>query len=80
MVLLKGFVKPEDQIKIVRTKLQEWCQAESMDDVSRKELGSDYTLIWTHASIRWCTSPCDTKSFQDDCSNCESYCKMISSN
>ncbi|WVZ88162.1 hypothetical protein U9M48_034710 [Paspalum notatum var. saurae] len=37
MVLLKGFVKPEDQIQIVRTKLQEWCQNKLMDDVSWKE-------------------------------------------
>ncbi|WVZ80587.1 hypothetical protein U9M48_028049 [Paspalum notatum var. saurae] len=64
MVLLKGFVKPEDQIQIVRTKLQEWCQNELMDDVSWKELGSNYTLIWTNPSNRWSTSPRNTEAFK----------------
>ncbi|WVZ92880.1 hypothetical protein U9M48_038916 [Paspalum notatum var. saurae] len=36
MVLLKGFVKPEDQIEMA--KPQEWRQAELMDDVPGKEL------------------------------------------
>ncbi|WVZ89410.1 hypothetical protein U9M48_035823, partial [Paspalum notatum var. saurae] len=37
MVLLKGFVKPEDQIEMVRMCRQlEWCQAEFVDDVCGK--------------------------------------------
>ncbi|WVZ97283.1 hypothetical protein U9M48_042832 [Paspalum notatum var. saurae] len=48
-----------------------------MNDVSRKELGSDYPLVWTNTSIRWCTSPCDTRNSQDNCSSCKFYCKRV---